>query len=55
MILLKLLWLQDLTKLMMQKNLMHCVYWNQSGAPMDGTIYSDDNSWKYTTEWAVYK
>lgn len=32
---------------------MHCVYWNQSGAPMDGTIYSDDNSWKYTTEWAT--
>jgi hypothetical protein len=20
---------------------------------MDGTIYSDDNNWKYTTEWAT--
>ncbi|MDA8685598.1 hypothetical protein N9L94_01105 [Robiginitalea sp.] len=33
-------------------NAMNCVYWNASGAPMDGTIYSDDNNWKYTTEWA---
>ena len=31
---------------------MNCVFWNQSGAPMDGTIYSDDNNWKYTAEWA---
>tara|TARA_B110000459_G_C16512911_1_gene448776 strand:- start:482 stop:1030 length:549 start_codon:yes stop_codon:yes gene_type:complete len=34
-------------------NMMNCVYWNASGAPMDGTIYSDDNNWKYTTEWAT--
>ena len=34
-------------------DMMNCVYWNTSGAPMDGTIYSDDNNWKYTTEWAT--